>query len=150
MARSLSAGFGRSPFDDRPTSSRSPWQNAYAERLISAQSRGNASIMSSSSANAICTTFHCRRKHYNATRTHLSLNKDTPVPRGVEWAGTIVCRPILGGLRHQYGRMIYGRHSTTVPCSGPTPARFPGRFVAGRTFNDLGVLFPSTPTRITP
>jgi hypothetical protein len=33
------------------------------------------------------------------------LNKDAPVPRGVEWAGNIVCRPILGGLHHQYGRM---------------------------------------------
>jgi len=30
---------------------------------------------------------------------------EPPVPRGVEWAGNIVCRPILGGLHHQYGRM---------------------------------------------
>jgi hypothetical protein len=45
------------------------------------------------------------KDYYNATRTHLSLNKDAPVPRGVEWAGNIVCRPILGGLHHQYGRM---------------------------------------------
>jgi hypothetical protein len=37
--------------------------------------------------------------------THLSLNKDAPVPGGVEWAGNIVCRPILGGLHHQYGRI---------------------------------------------
>jgi len=35
----------------------------------------------------------------------LSSNKDAPIPRGVEWAGNIVCRPILGGLHHQYGRM---------------------------------------------
>jgi hypothetical protein len=42
---------------------------------------------------------------YNATRTHLSLNKDAPVHRGVEWAGNVVCRPILGGLHHQYGRI---------------------------------------------
>ena len=42
---------------------------------------------------------------YNATRTQLSLNNDAPVSRGVEWAGNIVCRPILGGLHHQYGRM---------------------------------------------
>src|SRR5215471_1196660 len=35
----------------------------------------------------------------------LSLNKDAPVSRGVEGAGIIVCRPILGGLHHQYGRM---------------------------------------------
>jgi hypothetical protein len=27
--------------------------------------------------------------------THLSLNKDAPVPRGVESAGNIICRPIL-------------------------------------------------------
>ena len=45
------------------------------------------------------------KDYYNATRTHLSLNKDAPVPRGVECAGNIVCRPILAGLHHQYGRM---------------------------------------------
>jgi hypothetical protein len=45
------------------------------------------------------------KDYYNATRTHLSLNKDAPVPRGVAWVGNIVCRPILGGLHHQYGRM---------------------------------------------
>ena len=38
---------------DRPTSPRSPWQNAYAERLIG-RSAGNALIMSWYSANAIC------------------------------------------------------------------------------------------------
>lgn len=44
--------------------------------------------------------------YYNATHTHLSLNKDAPVPRGVEWTGSIVGRSILGGLHHQYGRML--------------------------------------------
>src|SRR4249920_951800 len=42
---------------------------------------------------------------YNATRTHLSLNKDAPISRAAENAGRIICRPILGGLHHQYGRM---------------------------------------------
>src|SRR6476659_2385884 len=42
---------------------------------------------------------------YNATRTHLSVNKDAPVHRCVEWAGNVVCRPILGGLHHQYNRI---------------------------------------------
>jgi hypothetical protein len=46
-----------------------------------------------------------RTSLYNGTRTHLSLNKDAPISRGVEWAGNFVCRPILGGLHHQYGRM---------------------------------------------
>jgi hypothetical protein len=27
------------------------------------------------------------------------LNKDAPVHRGVDWAGNVVCRPILGGLQ---------------------------------------------------
>jgi hypothetical protein len=43
--------------------------------------------------------------YYNATRTHLSLNKDAPISRAVETAGYIMCRPILGGLHHQYDRI---------------------------------------------
>jgi hypothetical protein len=35
------------------------------------------------------------KDYYNATRTHLSLNKDAPFPRGAECTGNIVCRPIL-------------------------------------------------------
>src|SRR5262249_4853000 len=47
--------------------------------------------------------------YYNATRTHLSLNKDAPVPRGVEWEYRLPTDPgrtapsILPDL-------IYGRH----------------------------------------
>src|SRR5690349_19492677 len=37
--------------------------------------------------------------------THLSLNKDAPVSRAVDRAGHILCRPILGGLHHQYVRI---------------------------------------------
>src|SRR6202045_3360185 len=40
---------------------------------------------------------------YNGARTHLSLNKDAPISRAAEAAGGILCRPILGGLHHQYG-----------------------------------------------
>jgi hypothetical protein len=43
--------------------------------------------------------------YYNAARTQLSLNKDAPIPRSAERAGTIVCYPILGGLHHQYARI---------------------------------------------
>jgi hypothetical protein len=42
--------------------------------------------------------------YYNGTRTHLSLNKDAPISRAAEAAGRILCRPILGGLHHQYAR----------------------------------------------
>ena len=45
----------------------------------------------------------CGERH-NGTRTHLSLNKDAPISRSAAEAGRILCRPILGGLHHQYGR----------------------------------------------
>src|SRR5258706_15494873 len=42
---------------------------------------------------------------YNRARTHLSLNKDAPVPRAVQAVGRILPTPILGGLHHQYVRI---------------------------------------------
>jgi hypothetical protein len=42
---------------------------------------------------------------YNGARTHLSLNKDAPVPRAVQAAGRIHATPILGGLHHHYVRI---------------------------------------------
>ena len=90
---------------DRPTSFRSPWQNAYAERLIGSIRRECIDHVVVFGERHLRHVLLSYKDYYNATRTHLSLNKDAPVPRGVEWAGNIVCRPILGGLHHQYGRM---------------------------------------------
>jgi hypothetical protein len=42
--------------------------------------------------------------YYNNVRTHLSLRKDAPSPRSIEWTGRITSIPILGGLHHQYSR----------------------------------------------
>jgi hypothetical protein len=50
------------------------------------------------------------KHYYNATRTHLSLNKDAPFPGGVEWAGNIVCRMTRSvwesSRRHGVGRPL--------------------------------------------
>jgi transposase InsO family protein len=43
--------------------------------------------------------------YYNGARTHLALGKDAPFSRTVERVGQILCRPILGGLHHQYVRI---------------------------------------------
>src|SRR5262245_57776636 len=43
--------------------------------------------------------------YYNRTRTHLSLNKDSPVSRAIEPFSRILPVPILGGLHHQYVRI---------------------------------------------
>jgi integrase len=40
-----------------------------------------------------------------ATRTHLGLDKDTPLPRPVQRSGAIVAVPILSGLHHRYVRI---------------------------------------------
>src|ERR1700757_2358677 len=42
---------------------------------------------------------------YNAARTHLSLNKEAPMPRTVQAVGRIVPTPFLGGLHHLYVRV---------------------------------------------
>jgi len=44
-------------------------------------------------------------EHYNVARTHMSLNKDSPVPRPVQAEGRIASKPILGGLHHIYTRV---------------------------------------------
>ena len=47
-----------------------------------------------------------RREYYLKSRTHLSLDKDAPVPRPVASHddGDIVAIPHLGGLHHRYER----------------------------------------------
>src|SRR6202035_2224424 len=44
-------------------------------------------------------------RYYNETGTHLVLDKDAPLSRTVKRAGRILCRPILGGLHHEYVRI---------------------------------------------
>jgi hypothetical protein len=53
-------------------------------------------------------------KYYNGARTHLSLEKDAPVSRAVDRAGHILCRPILGGLHHQYARIYFTTGTTKM------------------------------------
>jgi transposase InsO family protein len=105
MARSLSAGFGSIGIRDRPTSARSPWQNGYAERLIGSIRRECVDHIIVVGERHLRHVLLSYMKYYNEARTHLSLNKDAPAPRAVERTGHIVCRPVLGGLHHQYVRI---------------------------------------------
>jgi putative transposase len=45
--------------------------------------------------------------YYLHTRTHLALDKDTPIPRLVAppTAGCVVATPQVGGLHHRYDRV---------------------------------------------
>ena len=90
---------------DRPISRGSPWQNGIAERLIGTFRRECLDQV------LICGEGHLRQilsayaAYYNRTRTHLALQKDTPMQRAIQRTGTITAIPILGGLHHEYVRI---------------------------------------------
>lgn len=90
---------------DRPIARRSPWQNAYAERLIGSLRRECLDHL------IIFSEAHLRRvlsdyaKYYNTIRTHIALQKDVPLGRIVLRAGTIARVPHLGGLHHAFVRI---------------------------------------------
>jgi transposase InsO family protein len=90
---------------DRPTAPRSPWQNAYVERLIGSVRRECTDQM------VVLGERHLRRivslyaSYYNEARTHRSLAKDAPISRPIERFGCIIAEPMVGGLHHRYARI---------------------------------------------
>jgi transposase InsO family protein len=90
---------------DRPIAARSPWQNAYVERLIGSIRRECLDHV------IVFGEAHQRRvlrgyaAYCNVSRTHRSLNKDAPLQRAIERLGAVVSRPVLGGIHHQYCRI---------------------------------------------
>jgi hypothetical protein len=90
---------------DRPISPRSPWQNGYAERLIGSIRRECLDHVVVFGERHLRHVLSCYMEYYNAARTHLSLGKDTPNGRAAQSVGRIKCRPVLGGLHHQYARV---------------------------------------------
>jgi transposase InsO family protein len=90
---------------DRSTSPRSPWQNAYAERLIGSIRRECLDHVVVFGERHLRHVLLSYMNYYNETRTHLSLDKDAPLSRTVQRAGRILRLPILGGLHHQYIRI---------------------------------------------
>src|SRR6202140_4004736 len=90
---------------DRPTAPRSPWQNGHTERLIGSIRRewlDHVVVFGERHLRHVLLSY---MQYYNGVRTHLSLNKDAPVSRAVQAIGHILCRPVLGGLHHQYVRI---------------------------------------------
>jgi len=90
---------------DRPMAPRSPWQNAYVERLIGTIRRDcldHILIFGEAHLRRMLTLYSL---YYNQTRTHLGLRKDAPLGRAVECSGTVIAVPILSGLHHQYSRI---------------------------------------------
>jgi transposase InsO family protein len=85
---------------DRPTAPRSPWQNAYAERLIGSIRRevlDQVVVLGERHLRHVLLSY---LTYHNEARTHLSLDKDAPFPREVQGVGRILAKPHLGGLHH--------------------------------------------------
>jgi transposase InsO family protein len=90
---------------DKPIALASPWQNSFAERLIGSIRRecvDHIVVFGEAHLRRILRTYAC---YYNKIRTHRSLDKDAPVSRPVQPAGSIKSLPILGGLHHHYVRI---------------------------------------------
>jgi len=90
---------------DRPISPRSPWQNPYAGRMIGSIRRDCLDHVIVFDERHLCRVLKLYQRYYNENRTHLLLDKDTPISRVVQFAGRIVSLPVLGGLHHQYARI---------------------------------------------
>ena len=71
--------------------------------------KGHALTTALSLAQVLDLPYHQMRlsdmAYRNEARTHLSLNKDAPVPRAVQGVGQIFAKPHLGGLHHHYVRI---------------------------------------------
>jgi putative transposase len=88
------------------TAPRSPWQNAYMERLIGSIRReclDHVIVLNESSLRRILKSYF---EYYEHSRTHLSLDKDAPEPRTIQppELGAVVEIPQVGGLHHRYER----------------------------------------------
>jgi len=88
------------------TAPRSPWQNAYVERVIGSIRReclDHVIVANAAGLHRVLTEYIA---YYLRSRTHLALDKDTPITRPVSPpSGRIVITPEVGGLHHRYDRI---------------------------------------------
>ena len=84
----------------------SPWQRAYVERVIGSIRReclDHVIVFDERSLRRILSSYF---NYYHRSRTHLSLEKDSPEPRPIQppEIGPVVALPQVGGLHHRYQR----------------------------------------------
>ena len=89
------------------TAPRSPWQNAFVERFIGSVRREflDHVIVFNEAVLLRLMSHYCA--YYERSRTHLSLDKDTPIPRlttPLTDGAAVVAIPEVGGLHHRYER----------------------------------------------
>jgi transposase InsO family protein len=88
------------------TAARSPWQNAYAERLIGSIRRECLDHIIVWNERGLRRVLYAYVEYSQRSRTHLSLDKDSPISRPIAPPinGHVVSVPQVGGLHHRYER----------------------------------------------
>jgi putative transposase len=89
------------------TAARSPWQNAYVERLIGSVRRECLDHVIVLNETGLRRNLRSYFEYYERTRTHVSLGKDSPIGRPIQpvAVGPVVAIPQVGGLHHRYERV---------------------------------------------
>ncbi|MGA9722997.1 MAG: integrase core domain-containing protein [Candidatus Binatus sp.] len=89
------------------TAPRSPWQNAYVERVIGSIRRECLDHIVIFNQRHLRHVLSSYVDYYQRTRMHLSLDKDCPQSRPVQHGsvGRVVAIPKVGGLHHRYERL---------------------------------------------
>ena len=89
------------------TAPRSPWQNAYVERVIGSIRRECLDHVVVFNERHLYRALSSYVEYYHRSRTHLSLRKDCPDPRPIEppARGRVSVLPQVGGLHHRYQRL---------------------------------------------
>jgi hypothetical protein len=100
---------------DRPIRPGSPWQNGITERLIGTLRRECLDhVVVLGERRLRCVLFDYAA-YYNQTRPYRLLQKDTPLRRTIQRIGEVAEIPILGGLHHRYGRILFFRKGEVLP-----------------------------------
>jgi len=89
------------------TAPRSPWQNAFVERVIGSIRRDcldHVIVLNDRHLKRVLTSYF---NYYHRWRTHLSLGMDSPESRSVQppALGKVIQIPEVGGLHHHYERL---------------------------------------------
>ena len=78
--------------------------NLYCERVIGSIRReclNRLIVLGESHLRRILISYF---DYYHHCRPHLSLSRNSPIPREVELQGEVISVPMVGGLHHQYAR----------------------------------------------
>ena len=90
---------------DRPVTPRSPWHNGHVERLIGSIRReclDHVVVLGERHLRHLLANY---ATYYNGVRTHIALDKYTPLHRPAQTVGRIASVAWLGGLHRHYVRM---------------------------------------------